>query len=283
MASGDLPFIKLDPREFLSHGRVGGLSAEALGVYTRLSLLSWYERPPCTIPDDDSDIAGRIPGGVEVWPRVRAEVRACFVARDGRLENVWLLAKYNEVFRYRTTAAANGRNGAAKRWGGNGHPMATPKPPHSNGECRDQTEDKDQDKKVSESRAREGVGDGVKPQPTIVERVAARIGHDLGSEGSNLTRGEDRYAARGDVQIHGRPVPAIDLFDRCVVTALAEPGFSYRHASGFLNYVGVIFNRCERDQVWPEEQNTKTDTTNRVTASANAQVERLRKRREDRP
>lgn len=282
MASGDLPFIKLDPREFLSHGRVGGLSAEALGVYTRLSLLSWYERPPCTIPDDDSDIAGRIPGGVDVWPRVCAAVRACFVARDGRLENEWLLAKYNEVRRHQAAAAANGKNGAAKRWGGNGHPIATPKPPHSKEEYREQREDKDQCKKVSEARAREAGGDGAKPQPTIVERVAARIGHDIGSEGINLIRGEDRYVARGDVLIHGQPVPAIDLFDRCVIAALAEPGFVYKHATAFLNYVGVIFNRCERDQVWPEEHAPRQDATNRVTLSANAQAERLRKRRENR-
>jgi hypothetical protein len=137
--------------------------------------------------------------------------------------------------------------------------------------------------RVSESRGRVCEGDSPKPQPTIVERVAARIGHDIGSEGINLIRGQDRYAARGDVLVHGQPVPALDLFDRCVVAALAEPGFSYRHASAFLNYVGVIFNRCERDQVWPEEQRAPTaESANRVTASATAQADRLRKRRENR-
>jgi hypothetical protein len=89
----------------------------------------------------------------------------------------------------------------------------------------------------------------------VIDRIQAMIGRDLSSSDRlTITRAEDRYGTMGTVEIHGKQVQYIDLFDRAVGVAIAEPGFEWRSAGSFTKYIAAIVQRAVDERVWPGER-----------------------------
>jgi hypothetical protein len=72
--------------------------------------------PPCSLPDDDAQLA-RLSGLGARWRKLGSAVRARFTARDGRLIDDTLLEQFNELLESRTRRSQAGRKGNEARWG----------------------------------------------------------------------------------------------------------------------------------------------------------------------
>ncbi len=101
------------------------MNCEAIGVYERMRDHEWLEG---SLPADFEALAALVGHKMSarrlmaLWP----QIRECFELReDGRLVNQRLEAQRTSQQSFAKGASANGRKGAAKRWGGHSHPTQT--------------------------------------------------------------------------------------------------------------------------------------------------------------
>lgn len=92
----------------------GGLRPEQKGALMDLLATAWQQTPPCSLPNDETYLAGRSGLGAK-WKTHRAAILAHFAPTDdGRLVCQWLLDIYNEQhtkYTNRSTANRNNRRG----------------------------------------------------------------------------------------------------------------------------------------------------------------------------
>jgi uncharacterized protein YdaU (DUF1376 family) len=72
------PDIPINPERFLFDTL--HMSAEEFGAFSRLAYHSWREDPPCSIPDDDSKLAGIARMSSERWAECKHRVLAPFTS-----------------------------------------------------------------------------------------------------------------------------------------------------------------------------------------------------------
>jgi uncharacterized protein YdaU (DUF1376 family) len=246
VASGDLPFFKFYPTDFAASGKVEAMTTEAVGAYILLLGKAWHQSPPCSLPADPHILAKWSRLGVDGWAGVEAMVLACWTKRgDGRLYNARLESEYIKATREREAKSEGGkRSAAARRKVSSKILQRVLEDTSSISEVRSQTPDS----KPPPQRAGANAA-------TVIARIQAMIGRDLSSSDRlTITRAEDRYGQMGTVEIHGQQVGYIDLFDRAVGVAIAEPGFEWRSAGSFTKYIAAIVQRAVDERVWPGER-----------------------------
>lgn len=92
----EFPATQFYGKEWLTGTATMAMTPEQRGGYIDLLAHAWDQKPPCSLPDDPSKLAGYSRLGVARWKKVGAFVREQFVkCSDGRLRNlkqinVWL-------------------------------------------------------------------------------------------------------------------------------------------------------------------------------------------------
>jgi len=103
------------------------LEMRRLGIadaYWHLLMLSWGQNPPCSVPDNDAELAAWSGLGEKGWGRHGARLRAAFTPEGGRLVSAWLLARYRKAAERMETARENGRKGGRPRKPAGSPPVA---------------------------------------------------------------------------------------------------------------------------------------------------------------
>lgn len=246
MANGDLPFFKFYPTDFAASGKVEAMTTEAVGAYILLLGKAWHQSPPCSLPDDPHILAKWSRLGVDEWAGVETMVLACWTKRgDGRLYNARLESEYIKATRERDGKAEGGKRSAEARRQVSSKILQRVLEDTSNkSEVRSQKPDSKPPPPLAGARA-----------ATAIDRIQAMIGRDLSSSDRlTITRAEDKYGHMGTLEIHGQHVGYIDLFDRAVGVAIAEPHFEWRSAGAFTRYIAAIVQRAVDERVWPGER-----------------------------
>jgi uncharacterized protein YdaU (DUF1376 family) len=87
------------------------LSKSELGVWFSLSVLSWNETPPCTLPDSDADLAILAGVSADDWDRMRARIRLLLGSPVSGRFQTWLIRRFEEQQRFRAKKADAGSRG----------------------------------------------------------------------------------------------------------------------------------------------------------------------------
>ena len=104
-----LPSMPVMVRDFMSSASVAAMTNEQLGAFMRLLFCAWMSNPPCTLPDDDRQLATMAQMSLRRWQSVGLVVTQRFpVIGDGRRRNEkqWTQWQYAQ-----TAARANQERG----------------------------------------------------------------------------------------------------------------------------------------------------------------------------
>jgi uncharacterized protein YdaU (DUF1376 family) len=111
----DAPYFPFYVKEWLVGNAL--LTAEQRGALINLLAHAWVATPPCTLPDDDTQLALLAGIPLKRWRRMADTIRAVFYREDGRLVDGKLLQRHQEMVdgSQRRTAAA--QRASQARWG----------------------------------------------------------------------------------------------------------------------------------------------------------------------
>ena len=121
-----LPSMPVMVRDFMSSASVAAMTNEQLGAFMRLLFCAWMSSPPCTLPDDDRQLATMAQMSLRRWQSVGLVVTQRFpVIGDGRRRNEkqWTQWQYAEAAaranqeRGRKAAEVKAAKAAARRRG----------------------------------------------------------------------------------------------------------------------------------------------------------------------
>lgn len=114
------PCFNFFPADWLT-GSPATMTAEQRGVFIDLLAYAWQQTPPCTLPDDDAQLAALAKLPLSRWRRIGGPVRARFQATgDGRLVNRKQKAVYDDMVAHREKRSRAGKKGNEARWGSQG-------------------------------------------------------------------------------------------------------------------------------------------------------------------
>lgn len=115
-----------DVDRFENDDVVVAMSPLARVHYLRLLVRLWKRPEPGVIADDDRLLASLSEAG-KLWPRIKAEIKPAFdsISRPGLLVQQGLVRTHQAQTEWREACGRYGAQGAAKRWGGHRHPIAT--------------------------------------------------------------------------------------------------------------------------------------------------------------
>ncbi len=119
MANDVLPSMPVMVRDFASSTSAAVMSNEQFGAYWRLLLCAWISDPPCTLPNDDTQLAAIARMSTRRWRSAGALVKTKFqpVIDDGRrLRNAKQWDQYQRARATRETNRSRGRAGARAKW-----------------------------------------------------------------------------------------------------------------------------------------------------------------------
>jgi uncharacterized protein YdaU (DUF1376 family) len=118
---GHPPAFLFYPDDFSSDGKVEAMSTEQVGAYMLLLCKSWREKPPGSLPSDDSLLAKWARVSSDRWSEIRLGVLAAFTfGPDSRWHQKRQRAEYDKLMAFR-----RGRSKAAKsRWDKEKHARA---------------------------------------------------------------------------------------------------------------------------------------------------------------
>jgi uncharacterized protein YdaU (DUF1376 family) len=88
------------------------MDATAFGAHVRLLLIAWQQHPPCTLPDDDAELAEWARVSPEVWSQICVRVMKSWKKVRGRWRSEGL---YREWLHF-TKKAGQARKAADSRW-----------------------------------------------------------------------------------------------------------------------------------------------------------------------
>lgn len=92
----EFPAMQLYPKEWITGQGTRAMSPEQRGGFFDLLCEAWDQKPPCSLPDDDGQLANLSRTGTARWGKIAPLIRSQFVpCSDGRLRNpkqvaVWL-------------------------------------------------------------------------------------------------------------------------------------------------------------------------------------------------
>ena len=111
------PFFQLYPQLWLSHPKMVVLDVGARGALMQLMCYAWLDSPPCTLPDDDAELAV-LSGLHDRWPTHARRLRAFFVStEEGRLLNSDLWMRFQQMAASSEAKSRAGKKGNDARWG----------------------------------------------------------------------------------------------------------------------------------------------------------------------
>lgn len=114
-------WVRWFPADFRGSGRVGRMSRDEEFLYR---VLLDYQATDGALPSDPSSLARIAKMTPEEFRVAWGAIRDCFVqGEDGQWRNPRMHHERERVFNAREEAAANGRRGASKRWGGHSDPI----------------------------------------------------------------------------------------------------------------------------------------------------------------
>lgn len=115
-----LPYFPFYVRDFTADGKVEAMTTEQVGAYILLLSKAWHETPPCSLPNDDTLLARWARVKPSAWMKMRSGVMVCWTLDEpsGRYFQKRLKAEYDRLLESRDRRSKAGRNGNAKRWGG---------------------------------------------------------------------------------------------------------------------------------------------------------------------
>lgn len=106
-----LPYFPFYVNDWLTGQATTRMTAEQKGAFIDLLAHAWNSKPPCTLADDAGEFA-KLSGLGARWKKVGDKVRAQFVpAGEGLVMNPKQMQVYQEVFNFRESKAAAGRQG----------------------------------------------------------------------------------------------------------------------------------------------------------------------------
>lgn len=107
----DYPFLPFDVQAYL--GSTRHLNAKQHGAYLLLLMEAW-QRPNCTLPDDDQILSAYASMGIEKWATVKPVVMS-FWTYDKRSRG-WTQRRLKKERKYVASVRAKKRDAAASRW-----------------------------------------------------------------------------------------------------------------------------------------------------------------------
>jgi len=113
----NLPYFPLYVNDFASSGRVEAMTTTAVGAYILLLCKAWHEKPPASVPNDDSILARWARLNEAEWAICKPLVLSAFTLRkDNRWHQKRLREEYDKLQRYFQTRSNSGKKGAKNRW-----------------------------------------------------------------------------------------------------------------------------------------------------------------------
>lgn len=109
MTSRRPTYIDLDCDRFLA--RTARLSAAEGFACLALDATAWCEPDPCTLPNDDAELAAIAKATVDDWAKMKSRVLREWSPKGDRLVNETLLAKYNKSLKRMEKNRENGKKG----------------------------------------------------------------------------------------------------------------------------------------------------------------------------
>lgn len=120
MARNPFPSFHWYPGDWLASRARATMTPEQRAAYIDLLSHAWLADPPCTLPDNDAELAGLSGLGPEKWAEAGPVIRRWFAKRRGRLVNEKLRETYREAVRIRAEKKAAGKRGGERsaevRW-----------------------------------------------------------------------------------------------------------------------------------------------------------------------
>jgi len=106
--------------DFFGDEKVMAMSTLAIGAYWKLMRAAWVASPPCSIPDDDKQLARIAMVTDEQWAEIKEEVLAPWKRKrekryHGRLVQTRLLKEFRNIRRLIARNRTNGSKGGRKR------------------------------------------------------------------------------------------------------------------------------------------------------------------------
>jgi uncharacterized phage protein (TIGR02220 family) len=113
----NLPYFPLYVNDFASSGRVEAMTTTAVGAYILLLCKAWHEKPPASVPNNDSILARWARLNEAEWAICKPLVLSAFTLRkDNRWHQKRLREEYDKLQRYFQTRSNSGKKGAENRW-----------------------------------------------------------------------------------------------------------------------------------------------------------------------
>lgn len=112
MAAEKAPAFQFYPKDFLTDGRVAGMTLQEVGAYIRLLCLCWQES---SLPNDTKRLATMVGATHMAFLKVWPAIAECFHEQDGRLVQRRLDRERVKQAAYRQLQSRAGKASAAKR------------------------------------------------------------------------------------------------------------------------------------------------------------------------
>lgn len=114
---GHPPAFLFYPDDFSSDGKVEAMSTEQVGAYILLLCKSWREKPPGSLPSDDSLLAKWARVSSDRWSEIRSGVLAPYTfGTDSRWHQKRQRAEYDKLMSRRRECSKAGKSSANKRF-----------------------------------------------------------------------------------------------------------------------------------------------------------------------
>lgn len=106
------PAFQFYPKQYVADNYVQAMEWDARGMYVHLLCMAWQEIPPGSIPNDDAvirrwlNLSRDTEDDLHIWRRVRPQIMAAWVIRDGRWYQSGLCETWERMQR-RSEASTN--------------------------------------------------------------------------------------------------------------------------------------------------------------------------------
>ena len=112
-----LPLMPVMVRDFASSASAAVMTNEQFGVYWRLLLHAWMADPPCTLPDDEPQLAAISRLSVRRWRSIGSPIKSRFLrTENGLLRNEKQWEMYLDARAHRDSKHRRAQAGARARW-----------------------------------------------------------------------------------------------------------------------------------------------------------------------
>jgi uncharacterized phage protein (TIGR02220 family) len=117
MPYSEPPYFPLYVRDFYSSGKVAAMSPTAVGAYILLLCQAWGEKPPASVPNDDTVLAAWARMDPVTWTEHKSVVLAAFrLGKDNRWHQPRLRDEFNKFKKLSQQRSKSGKIGGKNHW-----------------------------------------------------------------------------------------------------------------------------------------------------------------------